>query len=268
MSYPQPSSTDPVLAGQTFFRLKTQLVSQGDIYESEVSALGFALGPDSDLANVRLNYFDESAPGSVASAIISSDRALVGRFDARNDVVLPSGSRGRILISPADYYNPFYVPVFTSANSQTQFIAPVIDVIQYFVSPPSLTPQRSDRTVRLQYLRPTGINGASMVIFPAYGRRSGFFKVANRTDAGISPFVRGITYGLSGNNGGSVVGTTEETLYQPGLGIAPGGFGSFVFKSSVSGMFDSILIGMMPAGGTPYPGGTTPIVFTISDDVL
>ena len=44
MSFPQPSSIAPIIGGKEFWRLKTQLLSAGDLYESEVSALGFAMG--------------------------------------------------------------------------------------------------------------------------------------------------------------------------------------------------------------------------------
>jgi hypothetical protein len=182
VTLPQPNSIAPVLGGQQFFRLKTPLLSVGDIYESEVSGLGLALGPDSDIATVLVTYFDANAPTMLSQATISPDRALVGRIDARNETQYPGpGSRrGRVLISVDDIYDARWLPDGFNGDDAIQFETPVLDVIQYFVNAPSVAPPRSDRVFRYQYLQPpTNPGGETFVVIPGYGRKSGYFTYYN-----------------------------------------------------------------------------------------
>jgi len=59
MSYPPPNPDQYALNGYKFFRLNTPLISDGDMYESQQGANGFAIGPDSDISKVNIGYFDE-----------------------------------------------------------------------------------------------------------------------------------------------------------------------------------------------------------------
>lgn len=274
MSFPQPSSVAPVLAGQQSFRLRTQLASAGDLYESEVSALAFAIGPDSDIANVRVNYFDSNADAMVGQANISPERTLVGRVDARNETVYPGGGqrRGRILLSALDLYDPTWRPSgYVPDDDAIEFVAPMLDVIQYFVNPPSLISQRSDRTFRFQYLTvpPNGVgaDGITYLVIPAYGRKSGYFTFKNITN-GISTVhvdVGAVRFGESaapGPDGSAQVFNlfTVDLVTQTN--------DDWVYQSSTDGLWDMFFIRVGNKGMTPlsYPGGAFPITVTLSDD--
>lgn len=266
MSFPQPDSVQPVLNGQQSFRLKTLLSSAGDMYESEVSALAFAIGPDSDLANVEITYFDPNAPGSVSRANISPDRSLVGRIDARNEARYPIGRPGRILISPQDGYNSAWRPSgFNGANDAIAFVQPTLDVIQYFVNPPSLIPQRSDKTFTFQYLTvaPSG-TGDTYLVIPAYGRKSGYFTFNNIGNgiASVRVTVLGLRYGESASPGpdAAVTGTVMAAT-----DLITASSTSAVFKASTMGLWDALVI-KLGGGGLSYPGGAFPINVTLSDD--
>ena len=97
MSYPQPDSNQYAIKGYQFFRLNTLLTSPGDIYESAQSGHSIAIGPESDLANINVAYFDDQVETFMQRTTISPLRAFVGRIDARNDAVTaPVERRARL----------------------------------------------------------------------------------------------------------------------------------------------------------------------------
>jgi hypothetical protein len=185
--FPQPSSISPVLLGQQSFRLTTPIAGPGDIYESETGALAFAIGPNSDISSVLVTALDEDDASGISQVTISPDRWYIGRTDSRVDSLYNgSNRRGRILISLQDIYDPEYEPLGFGADDSITRVTPILDVIQYFVSPPALTPQRSDRNFQFQYLEtPATVGGtdSAWIVIPAYGRKSGFFSFRNQDPA-------------------------------------------------------------------------------------
>lgn len=270
MTYPQPSSVAPVLAGQDNFRLTTNLSGGGDMYESEVGAYGFAIGPNSDLASVAVTYFDENATGFVNQAIITPDRNFVGRVDARNDSTYPGATprKGRILLSPNDIYDDNFQPLDFDANDDVIiFVPPVLDVIQYFTAAPSITPPRSDREFRFQYyqLPNNPIDGLTWTAIPAYGRKSGFFTFKNISGPTVQITVLGVKLSISADPG--PVGCYQKSLYSDGL-IGDGQEGELVYKSSEHGLWDLFVIGFGGGVGPfPYQGGPLPTTIVLSDDI-
>lgn len=172
MAYPQPDATKYAIKGYEYFRLNTLLASAGDIYESEQSALAFALGPDSDIANVGINYFDEQVPNALNQVFISKNRSFVGRIDANaeNGTYQPSGRPARIFIWPNDRWNPLFV---LGDVGDTQILeTPQLDVIQYFQPQPSgIVPGRNDKIWFYQTIATPGGDNYAYVIVPYYGRR-------------------------------------------------------------------------------------------------
>jgi hypothetical protein len=272
MTYPQPSSTAPVLAGQDNFRLTTPLRSGGDIYESEVSAYGFAVGPNSDLASIAVTYFDENASSFTNQAIITPDRNIVGRIDARNDSTYPGATprRGRILLSPNDIWDNNFEPLgFDVADDVIRFVAPVLDVIQYFTPAPSVTPPRSDREFRFQYydLPNDLVDGITWVAIPAYGRKSGFFTFKNIGNGIVTTNITVMGVKLSASASPGPIGAVQKVLFTDGL-ITGGTQTTYAFKSSADGVWDLLLIGLGGgAGPGPYNGGPFPTTVVLSDDI-
>lgn len=265
MTYPQPSSEKPVLLGQDHFRLTTVLASPGDMYESEVSALAFAVGPDSDFSEYQLTYFNPDRATSVAQAIISPDRDLVARIDARNDVVYPGppGSprrKGRILINPVEIWDARFRPLGFGADDKIAFEIPLLDVLQYFTSAPSVTPQRSDKIFRYQYMQvPNDPTKSTWLVIPCFGRKSGFFTFINKA-AIVTTTVRvlGVKASISGAPG--IVGTFQQQLMAP-VALLSDQSTTYKFLSSVDGLWDMFAIQFQN-----YSGAAIPTTVTLSDD--
>src|SRR5690348_7452464 len=95
----QPNSDQSCLKGYDFFRLNTLLSCPGDIYESKQSGRAFMLGPESDIANVGVTYFDDQkTPTFVSQFVLTPQRPWSGRIDARNEVgYMPANRPGRLL---------------------------------------------------------------------------------------------------------------------------------------------------------------------------
>ena len=271
MTYPQPSSTKPVRDGQDFFRLKTQIVSSGDIYESEVGSNGIVLGPDSDIARVLVTYMDvDNDPTQVSQAIVSPDRNLAGLVPALNTLQYPMSisqthpRRGRILYSLADYFNQRFRPSgFDGLKDSIVFEQPWLDVIQYFKSLPSESPQRSDRRFTYQYLSSPLTPGESSWLFiPAYGRKSGFFSFYN-LDGVNTVTVSVIGVNIQPTSLGAPVGGSQKAVLAA-TALITNSSTSFAWKSSDAtngGLFDLFGIKLLN-----YAGAAMPIQITLSDD--
>lgn len=258
MTFPQPSSTQPVLNGEQFWRLNTLLSNPGDIYEAECSALAIAVGPNSDIATYLVTYFDANSPTSVSQFLISPDRDVVGRVDARNDAQYPGpGARkGRALISIADIYDPVIRPTaWTNGEDSIEYETPIIDVIWLFENLPSIVAQRSDRIFRYQYLRPPLVVGkSSFLLIPAYGRKSGYFSFTNGSGAPV-------TVNLSGLRLATTNFAAQATLSTSILAGAASA--QYAFKSSSAGLWDLFCIEL-----DGYAGASMPISITLSDDAI
>jgi hypothetical protein len=95
-----------VLRSQEFFRLKQTLVSQGDIFELAEGTKAIYIGPDSDVAEVQITYYNPDAPLGLETAIVAVNGPLVGRIDALNATPVPStGQPARILANANDIVN-------------------------------------------------------------------------------------------------------------------------------------------------------------------
>lgn len=254
MSYPQPESTTYAVNGYPFFRLNTLLTSPGDIYESEQGALAFVLGPDSDVARVQINYFDNQVETFVNQTVITTDRSLVGQIAARmSDTYAPAGRPGRILLSPVDLYDPNYRPTGILPNVDTlQFITPVLDVIQYFSTPPTLVPKRNDRVYRFQEIELP--SGASYIVVPYWGRKFGSVRVTNLTTGDLTWTLLGVDYYMNTTHAGL------ETTIDTGT-LATGTQRLSLVKAETNGMFDALVIKVHAVS----PDGPTPIQITLSD---
>lgn len=276
MSYPQPSSAAAVINKQGSFRLLTPLVSDGDIYYSEVGCSAIALGPESDIAKVNIGYFDPSAQGNMGIATCTPQRAFVNQTFAFNDkasVYMPSKVPGRILFWPDELWNPSFNPFglvdIINVNSfRVDYITPVLDVIQYFGPTPSLTPQRSDKTYSYERL-PFNITGAAdgnAIMVPFYGRKYASISFGNFTDASITFAVYGVNFGMSTP---SVISTQKELLAP--AAIAPAAFvpTTDIVRASADGTFDALAVLFYGYSTDPVvPTGPVNVRITVSDSEL
>ena len=181
-----------VLRAQEYYRLKQVVQSPGDIYELDESAKAVYIGPDSDLAEVQLTYFNPDEPLALETATVSVNGPFVGRVDSLPKTMVPStGQPARILVSPVDIVNNAYVrpgaPALRSYNIQAQ-----IDLIVALKSLPTIPAVRADRTFRLPRVPFNNIAagpglGSTDIIIPIYGRRLITVQVLG-TDVGLGFF--------------------------------------------------------------------------------
>lgn len=249
MGYPQPQADDAVVGGENFFRFTSELSSPGDIYESTQSGYAFAVGPDSDLARIAVAYFDEQQATKMSQVVLSPERAFVGFLPSRNDAgYVPSQRPGRILFYSADFYNPDYKPVGISVVNDTKvIIAPVLDLIQYFSPPDSVTPMRSDRVFNFQKFTKGAVPASSVYLcVPFYGRAYAFLDFTNRDGAAVTLEVRGVNLTTTTV---AVNENQEKQLLAP-TAIADNANQQVFVRSATSGEYDYLVFKMTPTAIT------------------
>lgn len=254
MGYPQPNSNQAVLAGDKVFRLQTRLVSAGDTYDSQQSGYGFAIGPDSDIANVVINYYDETQPPTNMNQVtIGAGSPYVGLIKARNEpsaVYLPQKTPGRIIFSIGDIVPVLLQPLGMPAPPSNEVqIAPVLDILQYLTPPPSgIVAPRNDKEYFFA-VPPTGTYTNNVLIFdiPFYGRS----------------YADIIAYRVSGGGGGTYKMQIDALRY--GFGVADLAVPSIksilantlivgtleqVVRAATNGMFDYLRVTIQSSGGS------------------
>jgi hypothetical protein len=203
MTFPQTSPVVAVQNGQAYWRLFTELSSSGDIYESEQSARAFVIGPDSDIARVKVVYYDVQNPNIASEVIVSVDKPFIGRIDALGSQQYQSGDGARILISHADISvpvgdNPFRPPTANPSPLATiETVQPFIDLIQYINEVPSFIAPRTDKVYQFGQL--TNItDDQQWFLVPFYGRRFGDVSVKTLgTTSGTTPAIDIFVYGIN-----------------------------------------------------------------------
>lgn len=173
-----PPSQGAVLTGRSFYRLNQVLQSAGDIFEIDNSAQAVYVGPDSDLTEYRLTYFDRDQPLTINTADISVNGPFVGLLAVELDQrIAATGSLARILCQSVELFEPGFVrtdAVGTPIAARSIFVPPVVDVIYSFTPDiPEVPNVRSDRTVRFSQVPFDGALPAEAtdILIPTYGRR-------------------------------------------------------------------------------------------------
>ncbi len=271
MSYPQPDSDSAVLNGFDFFRLNTPLVSPGDIYESKQGSHQIVMGPDCDFSQIQCNYYNgaRSVSGAFAAssfietALITSQRGLVGAIAARNDpgaIYAPSQRLGRILFHPANLFDPMFQPDQLEGDPML-LVPPTLDVIQYFASVPSVTPQRNDKDFYFQALNGLAGSGNSSagIGVPYYGRKYAYVEFVNPSlSHDVTVEILGVNFSISpGTN------SDQTILVVPTLIAAPGTL-KFEVKANTHGMFDYLVV--LVFFTDPAAQGNTPLRIRVSDN--
>jgi len=245
VSYPQPSSNGAVNAAQDFFRLNTPLVSPGDIYESEVGALAFAIGPESDLANIAIDYYDTTqAPTFMNSVAISVSRTMVGQISPDlTQTYQPSNVPGRTLIRPTDLYNPSIdlATIVGFPIDDSYFVAPQLDVIQYFNQQPGLVPSRNDKTFEFQRIGNAAATWA--IVIPYYGRKSGSYRFVNNAAVNQGFGLWSINYTIGDANNGYAIENIVAFTSEAAGAIVKGSI-----EQSTNGTFDALVAVVQTAG--------------------
>lgn len=168
-----------VLRSQDYYRLKQLVRSPGDIYELDASTKAIYIGPDSDIGEVLVQYFNPNAPNSVESAVVSINGPFVGRLDSMLASQVPAtGQPGRILVSPVDIVDNSYRRPGDAQPLRSYNIPAYIDLIAALAPLPDIPAVRADRTLRFPSvpfdLTPDPddpfVHSTDLII-PIYGRR-------------------------------------------------------------------------------------------------
>lgn len=239
MAYPQPTGAQATVAGQSVFRLKTLLSSMGDVYEIDAGCQALCVGPESDIQNIKAVYYDPTSPTGVQSVIISPQRSLVARLDARLDQPYPSsgGKLGRILLSPADLYDPSNQPAgYDVANDVLNYIRPSLDIMAYFAEPPSLDAGRSDRSYRWSAIRKPAVGAGNEVweVIPFWGRKYACFDLLNLNANAITVELRGFNFPYEYQS------FSETVISAPAVVAAVPGKRRIIVRAAVDGVFDML----------------------------
>jgi hypothetical protein len=256
--YKQPNTDQYALQGYSFLRLKQLLATPGDIFESQQGAHAFALGPDSDISQVNVGYYDGQVTDFFSQFTLTPQRAFESLITAFNKTKLyaPSKVPARILIWPAEIYDSTYLPIgFTPNSDQLVFEPPAIDILQFFSPPPSISSVRADKTYYYDIL-PFG-NDDCYVALPFYGRRYASIVMHNSSaDMTCQVSVKGVNFRISEDAALEIPLLTAFTLgfaestsrvvtanYDSRIGEAP------PLTNANAGLFDYLLLQFNPAGG-------------------
>ncbi len=175
-----------VLRGQDHFRLKEVVQSFGSNYEIQESAQSIFLGPDSDISEVEIQYYNPAAPLSLMTARVSPGAPFVGRIDSLGGTKVSSTQDpATILVYPIDVVNNQYVRPTPDAPgpSRRSNVNAIIDLIFANQKLPVIPAQRADKTHRFLAVPFEYVNGnpdgSTDIVIPMYGRRMISISVAS-----------------------------------------------------------------------------------------
>jgi len=236
MSYPQPIASQEIREGQEFYRLLTEIETSGDVYEMDVSAKAFSIGPESDIARARVTYFD--AINNAHSFVVSVGAPFVGRVDASPTKKYVGGVPGNIIITPEDIIQSDYRSASVSAGDIVNFIKPRLDIVAALTEPRILPNKRAEFIQRGRVTIPAG-EDTYWIYVPFYGRKFASISISNWTgSASYTAQIFGINFSLDGALRALSIAADSATAIP-----APSGTGIAVeVKASLVGMFDYLEI--------------------------
>jgi hypothetical protein len=201
-----------VIEGQEFFRLHTELQSNGDIYEIDTSVKGIVIGPNSDIQNARIHYPDAQSPGGIGSALVSVADPFVTRMNSFPSEgypvaniaagVNPQNVPKKIVVSSDDILpHPNQAFVVDATNPDTADIVvwfpPFLDLLCYHRDPPATPTTRAERQwqVTPEITDRGATTGVGWYFFPHYRRKYFHVRMRNRdTTATFTWKVYGVTF--------------------------------------------------------------------------
>ena len=252
MSFPQPQASTYAANNYKFFRLNTPLSSPGDIYESDQGGHAFCVGPDSDIANVNMAYFDDQVEDTFMQfATISPTRSFVGELFARNESKFaPAHRPGRIMFWADDIYDPNFRPTSFATGDSIEFIAPQLDIIEYFAPLSSLVPPRRDKEFPFQnFVVPAGHK--LYLVVPYYGRKYCYINFTNRNNTQLNTFgITAVNYAITQDDSAHPY-HQETTILAPAAVAANGGTLTQIVKASTTGVFDALVFSLTNSGPAP-----------------
>jgi hypothetical protein len=218
----QTQDVQAVLRSQEFFRLKRVIQSPGDIFELNASTKAIYIGPDSDIGEIEVTYFNPDEPLGLETAKVSVNGPFVGRLDSSVVTQVSSTHQpARILVTPVDIVDNNYAD--PSSFALRRFNIPAVLDVMFSLKPlPDIPSVRADRTLRFPRVPfnetatdPMTDDGSTDLIIPIYGRRMVTVTVISL----IAPLV---TFGL--------------VTLQPGVPTQQRVIGQFTVPASIPSM--------------------------------
>jgi hypothetical protein len=166
MANPQTQASSQVLRGQEYWRLKEELTHAGQIFEVDNSAKAIAIGPESDIHEAIVAYYDpDKTPSLVELGNITVGSPWIGRLDALlAETYTTADELARLFV----YAKPNVVSVFTVAAGKIRVINPVLDLFVYTAEPEQVPMERAVRRITTVAW---GTGGHAYIYAPFYGRR-------------------------------------------------------------------------------------------------
>jgi hypothetical protein len=255
-----------VQLSQEYFRLTQELQSGGDIFEIESGVKALVLGPESDVSDLLVTFFDKQSPTNVNQVVISSRSPFIGRVDVLLATQIPSAqTQARIQVSVRDLVDNTFLP-YTFSQDDDFFAArikPRIDLLSYFSNPGLLPQGRADRQYFFPFISTAAPPSAAWYALPYYGRRYAHLSLTNQHAAAATTYtlqVFGINFsaGAAQGGGGKWAQTLLDTLTAVQFATDNG-----VVLAATAGMFDMLALRMTNTVGLFDPDSTLRV--TVSD---
>ncbi|MBT8453017.1 MAG: hypothetical protein KJO40_13695 [Deltaproteobacteria bacterium] len=287
MALQRDTASNRVQRSQDHWRLFQQIESSGDIFEIDESLKGVAIGPDSDVAEVLLSYYDPAQPQAVEQLSVAVGNPFEGRIDALMGTEYPqTQSPARILASLGDLIDNAYVPHAwwpgdpeaepPEAPDTITYATTFVDLIGYFDKKAEQARVRSDRKILFSRYSgmPSGAQAAWYVV-PAYGRRYCRALFVNNVATAPTPYsvdidLIGVRLGQGLNSSGG--NSSGEVLIGSQAGITgitgsnvTGSSGQVIYRSSLHGLFDLLVLKTVPSLPIAIFGTDANIRFDLSD---
>lgn len=219
---------------QELFRIREEY-RNGDRYSLDGASLALALGPDSDLSNIVVEYLDPQKGQVPQKLNIAAGAAFMGRLDARLDESFKTGPNdiGRIMVYSNDVV--FDAAAFSGIGDieTLDVIKPIFDIVAYTKEvnqvPIKRAPKRYSRNI---VLGPGSVTYRLYV--PTFGRKRVTVTTSLDVGAGLTPEISigGLNSKFPVNSSNS---TTSTTLLA--LETVPNGIKQHVFDSATVGEF-------------------------------
>ena len=165
-----------VLDSQEVYRINQPLRTAGDVFELDGSCRALVIGPQSDIANYNVDYYDTQASNRISRLGLSAGAPRIGRLDAYGELHFPAlvGSPSApIIVTPGDLYIDSYTPRGFNENTELiYFEPPYVDLVAMFDAPGSLaTAVRANKIYRYGSIFTYGLFTDVWYLVPVYGRR-------------------------------------------------------------------------------------------------
>lgn len=247
------------------FRIFQMLESSGDIFEINSGIQAAMVGPQSDVANLKLDYYDKQQPNLVNEVFVAVNNPWVAQTQASSRVP------GNLVVTTRDLVDNTYLPRAFGANGG-DFVAarpkPMIDIVTYLRKPNGLAPLRDDKEFFFPFISTAGIGVAdAYYILPYYGRRYGHINLVNLDDTAnvYTLTVWGVNLSVGAQTASGLTPGGSKAAESP-LGTLVAGAGvtdDLVINANTDGLFDLLALRLVGSLGAADPNSTLRV--TVSD---